>query len=90
MRKISLRIRITLFVGTILVLLTIALTSFSIWNLNRYFVTPLVPLTQGKFEEIIITPLTPEQVKISPLPDSNAPDNSQPDIPLTLGEVNVS
>ena len=90
MSKISLRIRITLLVGMILVLLTIVLTSFSIWNVNRYFVTPLVPLTQGKVEELIITPLTPEQAENSSLPDGNAPDNSLPNLPLTLGEANVS
>lgn len=40
MANISLRLRITMLVGLVLTLLTIILTSFSILNVNHYFVEP--------------------------------------------------
>lgn len=40
MTNISLRLRITILVGLVLTLLTIILTSFSILNVNHYFVEP--------------------------------------------------
>lgn len=40
MTNISLRLRITMLVGLVLTLLTIILTSFSILNVNHYFVEP--------------------------------------------------
>lgn len=55
MSKISLRLRITFLVGIILVLLVMVLTYVSIWNANRYFVTPLIPQLQSDLPMVDVT-----------------------------------
>lgn len=55
MHKISLRLRITLLVGLLLVLLTTALTIVSILSANYYFVTPqLQEGTHEKMNKVIL------------------------------------
>ncbi|SHN72416.1 sensor histidine kinase [Desulfitobacterium chlororespirans] len=60
MHKISLRLRITLLVGLILVLLTTALTIASILSANHYFVMP-------QLQEATFTPISIEPVEITTL-----------------------
>ncbi|WP_313183625.1 sensor histidine kinase [Lacrimispora sp.] len=68
MHKISLRLRITLLVGLLLVLLTTMLTIVSILSANYYFVTP--QLQEGAYEKLnkVILDSTPID---STLIDSN-------------------
>lgn len=60
MRKISLRLQITLLVGGLLVLLTTALTIFSILGANHYFVTP--QLQEGVHQQMNKTVLEDDSI----------------------------
>lgn len=74
MHKISLRIRITILVGLVLVLLTTALTIFSILGANHYFVTP--QLKENNSEELD-RKILDSNIMYSNQMDSNFVDGSQ-------------
>ena len=75
MNKLSLRLRITLLVGLLLVLLTTVLTIVSIWSANHYFVMPLLPENS-----VIFTPL-PEIILPEIILDSQPPGSAFTPIP---------
>lgn len=71
MHKISLRLRITLLVGLLLVLLTTVLTIVSILSANYYFVTP--QLQEGAYEKL-------NKVILDSTPIDSTPINSNHDM----------
>lgn len=81
MHKISLRLRITLLVGLLLVLLTTVLTIVSILSANYYFVTP--QLQEGVYEKLNKEILDSNPIDSTPIdntPIDNTPIDSNHDM----------